>query len=209
MDAEGSPPASRGTEADAAPGMIADLRLRLHGSQVQELAARAEARRFAREAAVTRRLLAFCYGADARVQNRSRQPLTSQIPRVRAARLTGGALFGLDSCQHHGTYVAVAGWAFQPVPGWNGLAATVTVLFRHDRTTYAATAGRVFRADVAAHFATAPDEVTGGARSLANAGFACEVSADSLPGGVDLEVVLRLECEGLVCEQPTDRHVRL
>ena len=195
-------------EADAAQATVADLRLRLRGSQGQEQAARAEARRFAREGALMRRLLAFSHGGEVPARPR-RQVAAGPVPSVRAVCLTTGAIFTLDACQRDGPLVRVSGWAFHPAQTWNGLTATVTVLFRQGLATHAAGTGRLFRPDVATHFATQPDEASGGARGLAYAGFASEIAADSLPQNVELDVVLRLECEGAVCEQPTGRRLRL
>ena len=61
-----------GPEMD--PAAVADLRLRLHGSQAQELAARAEVRRLARELALTRRLLRFAFDGPPPVRTVGRFP---------------------------------------------------------------------------------------------------------------------------------------
>ncbi len=200
MERQGLPP-EVDEESNSTQAMIADLRLRLQGRDQQERAIRAEARRLAHELAVARRLLGFAYGVAAPARAAAdRPPAVGGIPRVRAVPLRIGALFTLDSWHGTGSCVLMTGWAFVPTPAWNGLTASVTVLFQHEHETFAA---------AAAHFAAQPAEAAGGARGLASAGFTCEVAEDSLPRGVALEIVLRLECAGIVCEQPTDRSLRL
>ena len=190
-----------GTEADLA--VVADLRLRLQGSQEQLLATRREARRLARELAIARRLLKFTSGNPP--PPRVRPPLVAappvsaeaEIPRQRATLLTEPVIYHLDACESRGRSTTISGWAFRPAPEWDARATTVTLLFRHGATVYYATAGRVPRVDVAAHFAAQPVSLFGGARGLDSTGFTCEVRHDSLPAGMDLEIVLRLEMRGL------------
>ena len=182
------------------PAITADLRQRLRGSEVQRAATRSEARRLSRELALTRRLLRFSLGGS--------QPAAPATPR-RAVKLTEPVLFHLDACRRAGTHTVISGWAFRPVPGWDARAAMVTLLFRAGVDAYAAAASHSPRPDVAAYLATRKDQAAGGARGLDGAGFSCEIVNDSLPAGVDLEIVLRLECAGLTCEQPTGRRLRL
>ena len=187
------------------PAVLADLRTRLQGSQAQEQAARAEARRLARELALARRLLKFAFDGPPPV----RVAAAEEIPRAPAALLTAGMIYHLDACEDFGTHTAISGWAFCPVHGWDARAAAVTIRLHHGDTTYTAVGGCVPRPDVAAHYATLPPEAGGGARGLEGAGFACEILNDSLPVGVDLKLILRLEYEGLACEQFTGRCLRL
>ena len=201
------PPAPGDTARES---VLQDLRLRLHGSRTQERAVRVEARTLARELALTRRLLNFFQGAEAPLRTPRQSPVAvNTVPRVRAVRLDGRTLFHLDTCQNHGTCTALAGWAFRPVPEWDAQAALVTVLLRGaGGEAFTVSTGRILRGDVAAHFAAQPVEA-GGARGIAGAGFACEVLHESLPAGADLEVVLRLEMAGTVCEQRTGQRLQL
>lgn len=194
---------------DGMHAMNDDLRMRLQSSRREERAARAHARRMSRELALSRRLLAFAYGTETPARTAQRPPEPTSTPQVRAAVIQAGALFVLDSCRSNGTHVVVAGWAFPPVEGWNSMLAVVTLLFRHGESVYIAAAGRVARADVAAHFSSQPREASGGACGLASCGFAAEIANDSLPADVDLEVILRLEAEGRYFEQPTGVRLRL
>ena len=132
-----------------------------------------------------------------------------EIPRLRAALLTDTVIFHLDACEDRGTFTAISGWAFRPAPEWDGRATTVTLLFRDGGTVYAAATARVPRPDVAAYYAAQPANMAGGASGLDGVGFACEILHESLPEGVDLDIVLRLECAGLACEQPTGTPLRL
>ncbi len=201
------PTASERPAADpgADPAVLADLRLRLQGSLAQEAAARAEARRLARELALARRLLKFSFDGPPPV----RVVEAAEIRRSPAGLLTDRMIYHLDVCEDRGTHTAVSGWAFCPANGWDMRAATIQVLLRHGDTAYLAVGGCVPRPDVAAFYATQPVEASGGARGLEGAGFACEILNDSLPAGLDLQVVLRLECEGLACEQFTGQRLRL
>ena len=192
-----------GPETD--PAVISDLRLRLHGSQAQELAARAEARRLARELALTRRLLKFAFDGPPPVRAVGAIP----VERAPALLLTVPLIYHLDACENRGDHVAISGWAFCPVEGWDARAALVTLRLHHGDTTHIAFAGSVPRPDVAAHYATQPSGAAGGARGLEGAGFACEIITGSLPAGVDLKVILRLECEGRACEQFTGQRLHL
>ena len=185
--------------------VLADLRLRLHGSQTQELAARAEAHRLARELALTRRLLKFSFDGPRPV----RTVEAARIERSPALLLTARMIYHLDACENRGDHVAISGWAFCPVNGWDARATTVTLRLHQGDTTYVALAGVVPRPDVAAHYATQPPAACGGARGLEGAGFACEILGDSLPAGIDLKVILCLECEGRSCEQFTGQRLRL
>ncbi len=200
MNAEASLP--EGSPAEQA--LIEDLRLRLRGAQTQETAVRAEARRLGRELAVARRLLRFFFDGPPP----ARLPATAKIRPVPAAPLTGEVRFHLDACRPLGGHTAITGWAFCPVAAWDGHAATVVLVFRQADTAYAVATGRMPRPDVAAHFAAQP-AAAGGACGLEGVGFGCEVLNDSLPAGVDLEIVLRLECAGLLREQPTGQTLRL
>ena len=184
--------------------VAADLRLRFQGKEAQLLAARAEARRLALELPLTRRLLKFAL--DGLPPGR-RVAATQAAPR-RAALLTAPARFHLDACEHQGQHTVISGWAFRPVLAWDSHAATVTLLFRHGETAYAATTGPVPRPDVAAHFAAQAPEESGGAVGLEGAGFRCEIVNESLPEGVEWELVLRLECAGVACEQATGQRLR-
>ncbi len=193
------------TDPDADPAVLADLRLRLQGSLAQESAARAEARRLARELALARRLLKFFSDGPPP----ARAPVAVEIRPAPARLLTGRMVYHLDMCENHGTHTAVSGWAFCPAHGWDMRAATIKVLLRHGDTAYEAVGGCVPRPDVAAFYATQPVEASGGARGLEGAGFACEILNDSLPADLDLQVVLRLDCESLACEQFTGQRLRL
>ena len=187
------------------PAVLADLRLRLRSSQAQERAARAEARRLARELALARRLLKFSFDGPPPV----RVVEAAQIGRASAGLLTARMVYHLDTCENLGTHTAISGWAFCPVDGWDARAATVTLRLHHGDTTYVASAGFVPRPDIAAHYAAQPPEASGGARGLEGAGFACEILNASLPAAVDLKVILRLEGEGRACEQFTGHRLRL
>ena len=182
----------------------ADLRLRFQGKEAQLLAARAEARRLARELALTRRLLKFSLAGSPTV----RRLVSPQAAPRRAALLTAPARFHLDACERQGRHTVISGWAFRPVPAWDAHAATVTLLFRHGETAYAAATGHVPRPDVAAHFAAQAPEESGGAGGLEDAGFCCELVNASLPEGVEWDFVLRLECAGVACEQATGQRLR-
>lgn len=217
MKSDGAWTEDQGAWAEADLPIMADLRLRLQGSQEQEAAARAEARRLARELAVAHRLLKFAGDGNLpmppeRVRPaappRPAEKVAPVNPRVRAVRLTEKVTYHLDTCETRGEYTAISGWAFRPAEGWDGRATTVTLLFRDGATVYAAPACRVARGDVAAFYAAQEAGLTGGAVGLDGAGFACEVWHDSLPAGVDLEIVLRLECAGRACEQPTGTPLR-
>ncbi len=199
--ANGKPPA--GTDANAA--VLEDLRTRLQSSRTQELAARAEARRVARELALVLRLLKFSVEGPPP----PRIVEAAEIGRLSATLLTSRMTYHLDACENHGTHTTVSGWAFCPVEGWDARIATVTVLLRHGDTAYVAAAGCVHRPDVAAHYATQPAEDGGGARGLEGSGFACEILNDSLPAGIEMKLGLRLECEGMACEQSTGQRLRL
>ena len=187
------------------PAVLADLRLRLHGSQTQERAARAEARRLARELSLARRLLKFAFDGPPPV----RMVEAARIEGSPASLLTARMIYHLDTCEDRGTHTAISGWAFCPFAGWDARATAVTLRLHHGDTTYVAFTAFVPRPDIAVHYAAQPPEASGGALGLEGAGFACEILNDSLPAGIDLKVILRLECEGRACEQFTGQRLRL
>ena len=201
MNVEASLP--EGTNAELA--LVEDLKGRLQGAQSQEIAARAEARRLMRELSVARRLLRFFVNGPPP----ARSATAAGMSPVSATLLTGDVRFHLDACQQHGAHTAITGWAFCPVAAWDGHLAEIVLIFRHGSKAYFVPTGWMPRPDIAAHFALQPTEAAGGARGLDGAGFACEILNDSLPAGVDLEIVLRLECEGLACERSTGQRLRL
>ncbi len=196
------PPTSSGID----PAVLADLRLRLRSSQAQELAARGEARRLARELALARRLLRFSFDGPLPPVRVVEEKTSAREP---ARLLTGTMIYHLDACEKRGDHAAVSGWAFCPVDGWDATLAVATLRLHHGETTYTVPTVQVPRRDVAALYATQPSETCGGARGLEGAGFACEIPNDSLPAGIDLKVILRLECEGRACEQFTGQRLRL
>lgn len=204
MSAEAESTGESRMDATADRALVEDLRLRLQGARAQENAARAEARLLVRELALARRLLQFFLGGPPPA------PVTTAaaIQPIPAVLLTSVMRFHLDACEQTGGYTAICGWAFCPVEVWDGHAATVAVLLRHGATAYAATTGRVPRADVAVYFAAQTAEA-GGARGLDGTGFACKIQNASLPVDVDLEIVLRLECAGMACERSTGQKLRL
>ena len=191
-------------QPDADPAVLADLRLRLQGSQTQETAARAEARRLAHELALARRLLKFSFDGPAPV----RTAAAADGRRLSTALLTGKMVYHLDVCERRGTHTVIAGWAFCPLAGWDARFATVTLILRHDDIAYMTGGGSVPRPDIAAHYAAQPAGASGGARGLEGAGFSCEILHDSLPADTEWKVVLRLDCDGLACEQFTGRRLR-
>ena len=194
------------TEPGTDPAVMDDLRQRLQGGRAELLAARATARLLARELALTRRLLrAACGGAST---PRPRQAAALAVTQ-RAVRLTEATCFHLDTCERQGAHTVFSGWAFRPVPTWDARLATVTLLLRNGAAAYAVPASQVPRPDVAAYFAAQGAEAAGGAAGLDAAGFRCDLVNDSLPAGLDLEIVLRLVCAGVACEQPTGRRLRL
>ncbi len=203
MNAEASPAgiAAAGGSADAK--LTGDLKLRLQGALAQERAARAEARRLARELTLARRLLQFFFDGPPP----ERAVVATDIRPATARLLTAETRFHLDACRTQGMSTAITGWAFRPVAAWDGRTAKIELMLRHGATAYAAATGRFPRPDVATYFAAQP-AAAGGARGLDGTGFACEILNDSLPAGVDLEIVLRLECAGLTCEQPTGQTLR-
>ena len=206
MEANGRDTAPGNLPTENGPEDADDLRQRLQGSQTEQLAARAAARRLARELALARRLLRFA-GGEASAP-RARKP-AALSPVQRALPLTDDrTCFHLDTCERQGAHTILSGWAFRAVPGWDARAATVTIHLRNDTLAYAAAAASVPRPDVAAHYAAQGPASAGGAVGLEAAGFRCDVVNDSLPEGVELEVVLRLDCAGLSCEQPTGRRLR-
>ena len=204
-----------GTEASLTEDQVMDdLSLQLRASQAQERAFRAEARRLARELALTRRLLRF--SGDNPPPAHPRQPpvavpagTATGATRRRATLLTEPVIYHFDACQNRGTYTAIAGWAFRPAPGWDARATTVTLLFRHGLAVFQATATRMPRPDVAAHFAAQGAGLTGGATGLDGVGFGCEILHESLPADAAMEITLRLECAGMACEQSTGTLLRL
>lgn len=206
MEAAGSlteDPAPSGSESAASD----DLRLRLHGSRAEAHAARQEARRLARELALTRRLLKFAVDLSPPLPPPPRRSAVA-MP-VRATLLTARMIYHLDSCQSRGGQMEIVGWAFCPVPEWDGAATAAILLFKTDAAIFQAVAAQVPRPDVAAHYAGQPAEATGRARGLERVGFRCEVWHDSLPANVDLELALRLECAGRVCEHALGTRLRI
>lgn len=197
---------------DVERATVADLQLKLRGSEAQELANRAEARRLGRELSLAHRLLKFSFG-DPPPDLRPRPALvtggSTKFPGLRAALTKGKVLFHIDACERQGTSLAVCGWAFRRVSAWDARETTVTLLFRHGPTVYSLPTRRILRPDVAAHFADQPNGVSGGARGLERAGFVGEVPCDSWSAPDGLEMVLRLEHAGRACEQPTGLRVWL
>lgn len=208
MNADAAGTEAQGAHAAEDPAIMADLRLRLQGSLKQEAATRAEARQLARELALTRRLLRFAASQAVPLPTRPPEAGATGLGQ-RAVRLTTEGRFHLEAYDRQDTQTVISGWAFRPVPAWDARRGSVTLLLRHGATVYAAAAGRVPRPDVAAHFAAQPAEESGGASGLEAAGFACGILHDSLPAGVDWEVVLRLEGPGPGCDLPTGRRLRL
>jgi hypothetical protein len=188
----------------ANPAIVADLQLQLQASQERERAARAEARRLAREMILARRLLKLSFEKTALTFDRE-----GAAPRLPAALLEKPVYYDIDSCRDEGTHMTISGWAFRPDPAWDSRETTVTVLFHGGATTYYAASVRVLRWDVAAYYAAEGFAAFGGARGLEGAGFACKVLRESLPAAVDLRIALRLECGGMACEQFTESRLRL
>ena len=206
MEANGGLEGDLRTEPGSNPPLTDDLRQRLQGSRAELLAARATARLLARELGLTRRLLRAAHGNTSTPRARK----AAAVPAIqRAVRLTEETCFHLDTCERQGAHTVFSGWAFRPVPAWDARSATVTILLRNGAAAYAVTASQVLRPDVAAHFAARGAEASGGAEGLDKAGFRCDLVNDSLPAGLDLEIVLRLECAGIACEQATGRRLRL
>jgi hypothetical protein len=192
--------------ANASQASVAELRLQLRASQDQARAARAEARRLAREMVLTRRLLTFSFRESALALALAKE---EAVPRSSAALLEQPLCYHIDSCQNEGNYTTISGWAFRPHPGWDSQQTTVTLLFHGGATTYYAATIRVARPDIATHYAARGGLASGGACGLEGAGFACKVLHESLPAGLDLDVALRLECAGMACEQSTASRLRL
>ena len=205
METNGGPESEPG-ESGSEQGMTDDLRQRLQGSQAEQLAARATARLLARELALSRRLLRVADG-NATIPRSSKAAVLPVIQR--AVCLTEEIRFHLDTCERQGEHTVFSGWAFRPAPTWDARSASVTILLRSEVAAYAVAAREVPRPDVAAYFAAQGTEAAGGAEGLEAAGFRCDLVNDSLPAGLDLEIVLRLECAGTACEQPTGRRLRL
>ncbi len=185
----------------------APLLLRLQGREAEARAARAEARRLARELALVRRLLKFSGGG--RVSAPLPPRADAAVVPMKAALLTERIVYHLDACEDRGTHTAISGWAFRPDADWDARDTVVTLRFRHGDTVYQAVARPVPRPDVAAYYAAQPADLTGGATGLEGVGFVCEVLHDSLPAGVDFKVGLRLERGGQACEQPTGTLLRV
>ena len=206
-------PEKQEADGDGDLAIMADLRLRLQGSQTQELAARTQARRFARELAIARRLLKFSFGRTMAEGFRPRPALITgmiaRAGRLRAALGTEKIIFQFDSCQLQGTTLSVSGWAFRRAPEWDAAATMVTLLFRHGTTVQSFATSRVQRLDVASHFAAQRKRFAGAARGLEGAGFACEIPRASLAANVALEIMLHLECAGMTCEQSTGKQLWL
>lgn len=229
MTTEEAPAEAAGATARADEALMADLRLRLQGSQEQALAARHEARVAARELALAHRLLKYAFndangpvlkrsgdGTAFRAADTDSEPAAgvagfvsvAEAPRVGPTRLLEPVMYHFDNFQNDGAHTLVSGWAFRPAPGWNGLNTTVTLLLSDGETAYYVATGRVRRPDVAEYFAAQAAELCGGAEGLEGIGFACEILHDALPPGTEWEVTLRLECAGAACEQPTAHWLR-
>ena len=205
MEANGGPEAQRTGASDPAKS-VEDLRQRLQATRVELLATRSAARLLARELALTRRLLSFT--SEGAAGPRAKKSAAAS-PVQHAVLLTNKTFFHLDTCARRDAHTILTGWAFQPIPEWDARATTVTILLWTGSLTYSVATVPAPRPDVAAHFAAQGPNAAGGAAGLDAAGFRCEIINDSLPEGVDLEIVLRLECAGVVCEQPTGQYVRL
>ena len=183
--------------------LLGELRERLRAARTQEIAARAAARRLARELALAHRLLKFYVGALPPAQPSATQPAAAET-----TLLSQPLAYHLDAMENRGTHTVVSGWAFRPAPGWAARATSVTLLLRHEDTVFATPCRAVRRTDVAAYYAGQPPDASGGATGLDGVGFACEVSHDTPPADTAWKVVLRLECAGQACEQFTGEFLR-